>query len=239
MKLMSFKSRTALWPYTAKGYEQNGLINQLDGIENAGYGIHDSTSYVDLITGASFQSVGTTTVNADSYVFAGSNYIYGDGAGILAAITAQSATIELCLTPTGIRNNGGVFALSENATNRNFWMWSHNTTPAYAFFSGARYGGSGYVGPVMGGLPTSGVLTVTFVDTSAVFYWNGQLVFTTNRNGTMNANYKRLSIGFITTGSYGLFSLHSMRLYNRILSTPEIAANYAVDKARFKIGGAE
>ena len=53
---MSIASRQALWTSsspTAKNYVQDGLVAMWDGIENAGWGVHDATAttWVDLVSG--------------------------------------------------------------------------------------------------------------------------------------------------------------------------------------------
>ena len=81
---------------TAKDYIQDGLVAMWDGIENAGWGTHNSsaTTWKDLLGGQELEFSGTT-VNADSVGFVTGAYVYSNGnIGLTTANTLQG---EICI----------------------------------------------------------------------------------------------------------------------------------------------
>ena len=72
---MMLGARTAAWEksgYTAKDYVQDGLIAMWDGIENAGWGVHDTNATVwkDLVGGNDATLFACHSFNYDSVSFA-------------------------------------------------------------------------------------------------------------------------------------------------------------------------
>ena len=64
------------------------------------------------------------------------------------------------------------------------------------------------------------------------YYGNGVLQQTATGSNVNYANSINVRCPRITSGT---FKVHCIRLYSRALTADEIAANYAIDKARFNL----
>lgn len=251
---------------SAKSYVQDGLVCLWDGIENVGYGVHDgaATGWVDLVGGltiplcrdAFFTGDSLQILVSDDWASASSpdgNYCSVVPNNMVpqdlkdAFATTESTTVE------------SVWRIANKETNPNdnpekIGFVLDPTESPFTSMGYLRYGNPHYItfNPTghTGYVPQEDETVVQ----SAVFVNNGESVGyidgvqKAKRSGEkyntriFSSIYRPLVLG---RGSYYGYRksnfrhiiVHSIRLYNRALTPSEVAANYAIDAARFGIGG--
>lgn len=211
---------------SAKSYVQDGLVAMWDGIENAGWGVHDPNATVwqdlsgnnhnlELKNGAHFDVNSLITANRNS-VSALLNY------------RLPWATIEVCAFYDASRNSSSMVCFGNSTDdarilvcapveiqtyNRNYFVRFSKAVPAKSTWAGV-HDGTSHVGYVNGKVPDGQVLD--------------------NSWGTRNGNF-----GLSGTSNYSNYNFvgnyYCVRLHSRALTAAEVAANYAVDKARFNL----
>lgn len=248
-------ARTAAWAKaggvpTAKDYVQDGLIAMWDGVENAGWGVHDqnATVWKDLVGGYDIplnegcyawknDQIESTLVTPGQY--AGIVDIprldYAKGSFHVESINVP---VDVKKVRTALKGIGG----SDE-------FWSTGTACEYISYENS-YGfttnvGSQY-GPQWGrSMRFNAPITGTCVD-SLNFKNPGAEPKTFGRNGSMITPY---FIGYegqtwvgnpkgimrVLKSTNSIYALKCLRVYDRDLSPDEIAANYAIDKARFNL----
>ena len=229
---MMLGARTAAWANigggvsTAHDYVQDGLIAMWDGIENAGWGVHDSgaRTWKDLIGVHNFVLPAGISFGEDCALFTksvGKEQSWG-------FYDNEIMTIEVCGKHTStsvgfaIQFTYGVsckrmFAyLSTN--NRGFQFMSNGKTMNRPAF-GIRWS-------VAATFSTNNIQTETF--------YNGQS--STMNTGTTGWGARSACIGYYNKDTYAFVGeICSVRLYSRAITSAEVAANYAIDKARFNL----
>lgn len=245
---MLVAARTGAWAKiggvvpTAKDYVQDGLVHLADGIENVGYGVHDpyATTLKDCVTGfnvcSSIESVdGGTWLKTNFRVDESKFYYY-----------SEDATITTVFTP----NDYG------------WWLWDAGALLALDGYTGHKV----EVGPhISGRYPMATLMTGysgsslarvsgTFVkkgiNCCTLVWHGGSKVFDVFDGDILKGSADCSAVwpegmtkwawnAFASPyfGEQYKFVLHNARCYNRALTAAEIAANYAIDKARFGIGG--
>ena len=231
---------------TARDYVQDGLIAMWDGIENAGWGVHDpnATVWKDLVGSLDIP------LSSDHWVV-GKHYIEKTTfkqlklrdltSDIIDALTDGSFTI--CDLSEIIEFNpevGGTYyypcAISLNDASRDYnrfaYEWkatqvdslrvSYDTESNSAFFNSVRID------------PYTKNCLVAVVDRDAA---RRTLVVNNEdraeRAITLYKPYKAVGVGGYREGTSPKFKCYNKRLYNRVLSPEELSHNYAVDEARF------
>ena len=202
-----------------------------DGIENAGWGVHDpeATVWKDLI--------GTDNWNITEHGSWTENALASDGNGIAAvdAIANSFMTAEACfksLIPK--KNSLSVFV--------NLGKTGFNGAVYFAQISKTKFGfGRTTTFAADTSLPT----TLAFANTSLTNIkiangWRNGVEIPGYSNGSFFTSTAATSLGgaILTNGNTDWMCaahIYSIRLYSRALTTDEIAANYAVDKARFNL----
>lgn len=233
--------------YTAHDYVQDGLTAMWDGIENAGWGVHnpDATVWKDL------------TDN-------------GLDAELNTQMAGRASFGENCFIAAPLDKNGTTAARAQKGTLTNYKtleiVYSHNLAGIYEILNvgdGNRgFYGTGRVvqfGTTVGedrwrlirtdlGYTDNDYLGVpfhaacTYSDSAKSGFLNGAPVAPTDYMATTGYNQGDC-IGFFGEGrktkwvkDYGASgSIYCLRIYNRALTAEEIAHNYAVDKARFNL----
>ena len=206
---------------TARDYVQNGLIAMWDGIENAGWGVHDAaaTTWKDLIGSADIAITSGVPWTWTTNSFASNNTTqYSVVAQTAAGTPDDPICAEVCFNefrrtasyPFIVRFKGK-FCLS---TGNRIII------------------GQGY--PLFQAI-TTGAHTVSVCPTTPAVYDNGDpLQQIAGSDGWYEQN--RLQIGYSGNSNYPFWGeIFSIRLYSRALTAAEIAANYAIDKARFNL----
>lgn len=259
---MMIGARTAAWAksgYTAKDYVQDGLVAMWDGIENAGWGIHDpnATMWKDLVGGNDLTLIESRTAEnvghwTDKSYFSplkakGTNgNIFVRHGEISQAFVdcANSArlTAEVCYkTLDEYSNNPGFFRAYESSPLQEVilvWAyqfsfrgvaWNDNATRGVLNLTKGKFSSSSY--------RSYGLDSYAEAYNSASGISQAKTAVTSSSSPSMSTD------GYVlincVTGDIHPDSLqgdmYCTRLYNRLLSDAEIAANYAIDKARFDL----
>ena len=204
---------------TASDYVQDGLVAIWDGIENAGWGVHDpNATYVsDLIASrrkpatvedAYFESKSGTYFN----MFSGETNVTLDvcapfsqfGNQIFVSSTNNTSAANMSFRITGTSLSYGNVNTTYLATGglQNWYPFSKNGTTSVAMQASAN----------------DGVFRV----------WRNGAYF--NRKTGTPVGVRYLHIG---GGSANYSRIYCIRVYNRLLTSDEIAWNYAIDRERF------
>ena len=207
---------------TAKDYMQNGLIAMWDGIENAGRGTHDpnATVWKDLIGQYDFTLQGAVFDD---------NSLVSTAKGKVA--TATSYPVVERYSPKAIeilfKRTGGDQCIAKFG----FWqLWRESSGVSYFY-------------------PTSANADVTnnkaIVDEDRAntlsFVLTDHQAMATYCNGVLQSGGKKdywsteVWQMFGRNSNYSTGNAYCARYYSRALTAAEIAANYAVDKARFNL----
>ena len=233
---------------SAKSYVQDGLVAMWDGIENAGWGVHDSNATVWKNLG-SLGSAYDATRNAGTFSEDGAVFVRSSGRSQVFSIPGYLLrdkmkgewTYEVVFTPddgwfqtySGIWGNhdesgkclsGGQYIGSQFEFiiyKPAIKLW----TPQSSFFAaGEKYAVSQVASAIAG--------------TGVTYCNNSEVASLSSINPTLNTytNAGKTMIGAAyLNGNDRVFDgiVHALRIYNRPLFAAELAANYAVDKARF------
>ena len=225
---MGLAVRTGAWAKsgggvpTARGYVQDGLIVMFDGIENSGFGTNDANASVwaDLSGNGNDVNVDLTQASWED----GFLKVTGTTCTRDEEIT-NIATLEVLFRDTSSRmypnNKGPFFVLGEmkgpcclwfghiaGGSNRNFTAISSNLAKLKETLASRSY---------------------TY--NPASYYVNGEpepLYFPPNELPDA-VGCKATAVGGIA------IEIYHVRAYSRALTADEIAANYAIDKARFNL----
>lgn len=236
---MLLGARMALWngkrTPTAKDYEQSGLVAMWDGIENAGWGTHDAkaTVWKDLIGNRDWtlgpsSSYEWTANSFDAKNQNAATQDFIDGSlvstvevvakikAVPAAGTGNFAYIIVGRDTSAIHSYYGLLMRSATAALmacRNYW---DGKATAYKDVA-------------------TSMSFPHYISTDAQAYFNG-VAATANANNSFDYNASTRGtvarIGGIATAALPI-EVYNLRLYSRVLTADEIAANYAIDKARF------
>ena len=213
---------------SAKSYVQDGLIGMWDGIENAGWGKHDANA----ITWVDLSGSGRDATLSGSYSW-GENYwgvksltdkglAQWDGRNLGSNQTIEFLFEQLAGGYYGRIIAEGQAVASPCAVSNKIHLYGYGVEPSTAVS--------------MMGLHKH---TITHPSGGPVkYYVDGVLRLTANTNynstGATTAYFGNKAD--YTRGLNGNY--YTMRRYNRVLTADEIAANYAVDKARFNLPAA-
>ena len=223
---------------TARDYVQDGLIAMWDGIENAGWGVHDpsATTWVNL-AGGSIGDIALYMQNCEwaSDALIGKERAFVDSSTVLALGTCPMpndySTCELVLKAgdsvfvvfTKGSPSSGYAAVGRFRVDRGFQM---------AYVNGAG-------GGVLHSVNTRYYAARTgssFVEGGECYKNGARSWYGSNRSALTGVN--RFGEGYRTAASNAspfVGELCAMRFYSCALTAAEIAANYAVDKQRFNL----
>lgn len=224
---------------TARDYVQNGLVAMWDGIENAGWGVHDASaaSIVNLVGGGLNISLnGSFAVNVDNIRFNG-GYGIADKHDFTGA---TGATIS-------------VLASYDSATEFNANGWSlggrQPRLAAYQEDGGWRLSAPSNASAVTP--PKLSLQTIPGAICKLDFVWNlnsQEISLYSNGNfvaksgfsfflGQMSNHFRMMAYGSASDTNYSVSkgNVYNCAVYSRALTAAEIAANYAIDKARFNL----
>ena len=217
---------------TAKDYVQDGLIAMWDGIENAGWGVHDpsATVWKDLIgLWGDLEFVGSPAVRDDEILF---NSI-GGAQSSNAKTRPSSVTYEIvCNVMSGYLSvlwagTGGPHNYGDIVP------FGNNTNQAELYIGGVSIKSNANDYPVF-----------DYGKRCSMAFTSGEGFLRSFKNGSIaqeytgkrtEANFNYLSVGKYLDGHYQPISVCRIGVYERNLHPIEIAANYAIDKARFNL----
>ena len=240
--VMQIASKISMWSGartpTAKDYVQDGLVYQLDGIENDGFGKHLARGpWRDLVSGdvwATYTGDFTATAYHAQSIDALTKSLY------LAWPEAARKVFADGIYTIEIRGKSSI-GNSTTTSPRSVFQTVVGANPvrigvynqlAFTFQIG---GVNTFLGPGILGLPSDELGRYQFDVTG---WQNG----TAGGFKVMNADYEK-SLTNCTTGTPSQARIlvnsdcdalwYAVRIYSRALTADEIAANYAIDKERF------
>lgn len=229
---------------TARSYVQHGLVAMWDGIENAGWGVHDAsaTSWLDLIGNKQMP----TTLSSLSWY---SNALVRTGVDGLTYDTGLDFSDALS-------ERTFEFVISYDAdytdTSSNFFVARFNDLGTWlSFWNRTKFGISLYAGGETNETPfeqPSFKGSVSLVGSStpyainptqrhyAYYYANG----TYFRDGAFGGGSSSSAIMELFAAarnwpSSNTIKMHAIRIYSRALTAAEIARNCRIDKLRFNL----
>ena len=220
-------------------YVTNGLVGRWDGIENAGEGIHNTSTnrWVDLSgRGGNFLVLSDTASFSDTG-------LTKNAAGICATnLLAHSDVLTIESAVSGVPSSGWVDAVylnehqtvtlrNEDGNKRQFFFdynklkWrmtgqpDHQTVAVTYTMNGSTPAGQAFY---LDGAPPQDGETYG----SGMYWWAAA-----STNTWIGGR-----VGFKDGGDYKTFgyTVHALRFYNRVLNAGEIAYNSAVDRVRFR-----
>lgn len=205
---------------TARDYVQTGLIAMWDGIENAGWGVHDAaaTTWKDLVGSDDLTiSASSPWYWTDVSYKVDSPNVYQNIAN--ASGNSDPTYAEVCFN-NGVSASGEKFVL-------HFLGQKCLAVGAYTNIGG------GYLKYTA---LSEGKHSVGVDWTAQKVTDNGVDLSGSGSAGTWYSSGVSLQIGYFGNNRYSFYGeLYSMRLYSRVPTAAEIAANYAIDKARFNL----
>ncbi len=215
---------------TAQDYVQNGLIAHWDGVENAGYGVHDATA-TEWKNLCGTNTVGDLPVAPlPGYVWRGTALEMTKAAGgtkdttrLLTpeAVALPTFTIEMVASaPDGVVRRWEVCPWAQS-----FESWA---TAAEGYLERIKDTRIAALSTLRPNQQLQFITTYDGTTHKAMIYDNGTLL-----TKTKNVSYSyngRLAFG---TALAAKGRIYAIRVYNRALTSDEVAANYAVDVQRF------
>ena len=235
-------------------YAQDGLILHFDGIRNAGATeAHstDATTWVNLGSLGSAQDATLATLSTyvstdatdgkwgdTSYWFGGKNYFdIGGTVALGGAVTAQLVT-DFTSTPQVAAYPIFLGATSNDADNFAVYSTSKAEDLYIKFFAvsySATYSGSGFVNAIYDSANSQ-----VSIGEAAAADWQD-----TSKSGDVSEYSYAIGTAHKTdysgkNGKYGKWkrmlvgNVHAVRVYTRVLSDEELAANREIDEIRFR-----
>lgn len=242
---------------TARSYVQDGLIAMWDGIENAGWGVHDSSATVWHNLGSlgstydASREDGTFADNAAQFVrTSNTRNTFAIPAYFMRDQMKDEWSLEVVFTPGRLwfQNYSGIFGNHDGSTKGYvFGQYENGTVNFNLYAPGVRCYQISASTFVAG--QTYCISQAASNNARSVITWRDgvEVAVAKPRRVGVDLNFSgdpRTCIGAAyrlreqdiqgTDRSFdGL--VHSVRVYSRALTAAEIAANRAVDKARFNL----
>ena len=240
---MMLGARTSAWARaggvvpTARDYVQDGLVAMWDGIENAGWGVHDpnATVWKDL-SGNNNNIIVPASWNDSGFKLDGVSTTIDVNRSLIDSVTQEESTLEI------------VFSIDDYIFSRNVAFLSVSGSQQLRQWLFFGWGDGGF----RGGIPARwnndigtvqkpvGLLHFTIVNSNGLTssFLNGQYLSSVqNTSGQIDKTEKIIFCGdFSSYWSEKIKGTYSaIRLRNKALSVAKISANYAIDKARFNL----
>lgn len=218
--------------YTAKDYVQDGLVAMWDGVENAGWGVHDpsATVWKDLSgNGNDLTQTGTvnTTWENDACVFDKKRSMGMSSFPVAKdAVLSKNWTLEVVFSITSTDNiNGSLFGLGYSGS-RVLWVYANATTTIIS----ALYQNT--IGIPVGKNTLNQTNHIAITGDGRV-YVNGEF-YSQRISSTNEPDSTILNIGCLPLfKDYMIGKINAIRFGGENLTAEEIAYNYNIDKARF------
>ena len=222
---------------TSRSYVRRGLVAQFDGVDNAGFGLHDGATNVwtDLTGNGSDGDVAAIvswTSNGWTNASDGKPVTVPAGA-VSEALGSGAFTMQIACNPTrdtarecffGQYNQSGAFSLEHNNGST-----SSGRVRFYCSY------GSDYLSPAVVPKDVFTSLSCSVTPSSQISWVGFDTVYTNTASFTapspdcrsvLGGEFWRANMAF--QGTY-----HAFRLYDRVLTEAEAKANAAVDAIRF------
>jgi len=235
---------------TAKDYVQDGLLMQFDGIANNGWSAEAGDIHAtapsqpkELVANNSMTKTGTFQYGDTYILFPGTAYLTsGNLTSIKNALSAKAMTVELFMRPLGYTNYKGFLHIGETTSYRELVLDQREDLAIgkNGAFGGLQYAATKWTSASACCINYSttsyinkDVLATIIVDSSGAHFYldNGECLHT-NSGGNAAPNNGKVRLGAYGNNG-GYFRLYSARIYNRVLTAEERAANYELDQERF------
>lgn len=233
-------------PPTTWDYVQDGLVAMWDGIENAGRGVHDAnTATWKNLAGAAYDfTVESAATWQDNALLTNPNFS-SPACSCSSQIPYESVvTMEVAFSFTDAASANRI-EIAQLASLFEFQpgkmrlvrglAYYNNFNGLYGWFVQQQYYAPD-VGPISsGGYSVSVKYNGSSQPLSVVVNGVSKNTQFHEKGGHAGMSRSKMVIGSSETGNGFYGKVYSVRLYNRALSVSEVAANYAIDKARFKL----
>ena len=237
---------------TARNYVQDGLVAMWDGIENAGWGVHNpnATTWKDLcgfvadISIGQYASFGDKCLNVQSNCGRIANTV-SSPSRLRDIIHCQNGysgwTIETIVgINTSLIPNRAVFCNFLSTPNTGIFgnraIFATDSHPSYAIsqitISTPDFTKSSDYVNINNGTVAKFVFIFDGTQTKLTIN-NSTSTSSATASPSPYANTFYSSLGFFNRSGQFAGPLYGVRFYSRALTAEDIAANYAVDKARF------
>lgn len=207
-------------------YITDGLILWLDGLTVA-----SNSLWVDQISGARFTLHNATKAMGGGVTFAGADDSYGES----TATFPDGVTIEAAVTFADTTNNQGIFG--QQGGNDSAIMLFRTMSSRYIM---TKYSSANRSFRRTAAAPASVEIisaTKTSTSTAGIAVVNGEVVSSTGNNYLAYPDGIVGSLlGWIGTRNTLNGTIHSLRIYNRALTTDEMVANQVIDNQRYGLG---
>jgi len=220
---------------TARDYVQNGLVAMWDGIENAGWGVHDThNGMANLVGGSSYGDILGGTIQENGL------YTASKISCANSATLNDYMTVEVCFDYANTDHTSkNVFMFPAETTANSVGAYSWNSSIDFRLYRSVNW--NNYTpSDANDRLKTTAVIAFRKASGQNLgqmlaSYGYGGEYKTIRNDDSWVANYAIPDTGkiYICDGSNLPILVHSVRLYSRALTADEIARNYAIDKARF------
>ena len=209
----------------ASSYIQDGLIAMYDGIENAGAGQHSdsATTWKDLSGNGwdlALVGNGSSSWQDDHYNFVAVSNTGGKRFTVDATDMSSVLTLEFCLQATGN------IQLIHFRNDFNFYIDGRNGGYAYTGINTVKAAKAFPFGKVSGSIDIG----------NNIMYRNNELCAAQSQGRQSCSANQELILGCLLYNGYRFytsFKLHTIRLYNRVLTADERTHNYELDVQRF------
>ena len=227
--------------YDVEDYVQKGLVGHFDAIRNKGADLpHDATTLTWKNLVGKYPDA-TISDGAGAWDEDGKGYTFNGTAGKQAQLDepgiglGRTATIQLATKiDTSIQSTGTYYGFFHDSDRDNIAIFAYQKAGSTACFNNKIVASTS-------GRPTlenwGGQYLTAIVGTDSYSLFNGTAIANTaNRTKTNDMPAYRYSWG--GRAGYNSYSFqgtyHSVRLYNRALTEPELVWNRAIDEQRFR-----
>lgn len=227
----SYNSLTASKQITINTYIQDGLVFNLDGINK---GVNEG-KWTDLVGGVQWTNYNAISLN-NGWSFANGAYMLDNGT--MSSYSFANCTVEMCIDSNTSNSTYFIF-VGAGARLSGCFVQSYRSKSWFTIkpTTESITRGALSVSPTISG---TGKFTISITGkTNGRGYWNGV------EKSIDNVAYSAASTAIIgkrisSTTSDSEFpftgTIHSIRIYNRILSNEEMLNNQIVDNIRFNLG---
>ena len=225
-------------PAWTNPYVTDGLVAMWDGEWNAGPGVHDenSTALKDLV-GNNDLTINSSyaTWSNNALILNSANTASADQFGAIGNSCDNVYTIEICSEniPSSIRYGGVFFTTGYKARGVGGFGGGWIMSGVDKSFTEVQNGRCNFFNAWYSGMNSLSLVYHSDNDNDDVDLFLDGIIFsgtTTLYPSPAYGSFTNTAMRFNT-----LFPVHNVRIYSRDITASEIAANYAIDKARFNL----
>ena len=229
--------------WTARDYVQDGLIAMWDGIENAGWGVHDpnATVWKDLCGTKDLALTSASSWTPKGAYGNGSNYIAGLTGADNAIALENCKTIQIVFSwnKQFVSGKSCAFIFSNAIDDWGRTIFADNQLAPVGIKGGRSI--SGIYGPTIPfeNYTTNSIALITAIYSSNTLTNPSPFMLNDRAYTSRGQNNRSAQRGLVLGGNTWQYNLigeiFDVRIYSRALTADEIAANYAIDKLRFNL----